>query len=540
MKYFIALCLSFFLIVPIHAQNGQEIKSVDQQLIIWLKDGADIFKLLESVNAEMDSRRAYYYIKPLGLKHNIHLISLPYWRTEKASDLQHFKNKKEILHVQYDALTNDRLEPNDLNYPEQWTLEQIDMPEAWELSTGGLTVNGDTIVLAILDSGFDITHPDLKGNVWYNHFEIPNDSIDNDNNGYVDDYVAWNFRTDSNVHGLATHGHSVAGIAGASGNNEIGVTGVNWNIKLMLLDAKSISSIIEAYEYVIEQRERYNASGGTEGAFVVATNASWGIEYQFCDEQPVIRDLYDIMGSHGILTAGATANLHYNVDLYGDFPSTCPSDFLLTVTNTLMNDEKASNSAFGLTSVDMGVPGEGSFTLRLNDNYGSFGSNSAATPHLSGAIGLMYSLLCSEMATDALIHPADIARQVKEAMLIGVDPVTSLTSYTQTGGRLNVANSAEAILESCSINIGPLEILELSPNPTDDILKLTYQSPDFEEHIIFVHNAVGQLVYREPFIPNMFVEKSYEFDVKPLAAGVYTISLQGDNRMVSKKFVVVD
>ncbi len=540
MKYLIALCLSFLLIIPVDAQNLQEIESVDQQFIIWLDKGADILEFLENANVEMNNRRGFQYIKPLGQKHNIHLIGAPVSESAKESLLQLFKNQKEVLHVQLDALTNDRLEPNDLNYPEQWTLEQIDMPEAWELSTGGLTVNGDTIVLAILDSGFDIAHPDLKGNVWYNHFEIPNDSIDNDGNGYIDDYVAWNFRNDSNVHGLSTHGQSVAGIAGASGNNQIGVTGVNWNVKLMLLDAKSISSIIEAYEYVIDQRERYNASEGAEGAFVVATNASWGIENQFCDEQPIIRDLYDVMGSHGILTAAATANSHYNVDLFGDFPSTCPSDFLLTVTNTIMNDEKAANSAFGLTSVDMGVPGEDSYTIRLNDGYGSFGSNSAATPHLSGAIGLMYSLLCSEMAADALIHPADIAREVKEALLTGVDPVTSLTSYTQTGGRLNVANSAEAILESCSINIGPLEILELSPNPTDNLLKMTYQSPDFEEHIIFVHNAIGQLVYQERFIPSMFVEKSYELDVTPLAAGVYTISLQGDNRMVSKKFVVVD
>ena len=538
MKYLIALSLFLLVVFNVSAQESALPETVDQRLIVWLAEKVNVNDFLLQLNAQKKNTLHYQHLKTLGRKHNIHLLELPP-ANEKASALQHLRQHKDVLQVQFDADTDLRLEPNDLNYPEQWTLEKIDMPDAWELSTGGLTINGDTIVIAILDSGFDITHPDLKDNVWYNHAEIPNDSIDNDNNGYIDDYTGWNFRDDSNEHGLSTHGHAVAGIIGASGNNNLGVTGINWNIKLMLLDSKTISSIIAAYEYIIDQRERYNASGGSEGAFVVGTNASWGIENQFCDEQPIIRDLYDVMGSHGILTAAATANSNYNVDLYGDFPSTCASDYLLTVTNTLMNDEKYSNSAFGLTSVDMGVPGEDSYTLRLNDDYGNFGSNSAAAPHLTGAIGLLYSLLCEDMATDALVHPADVARQVRDALLNGVDPINALSAFTKTGGRLNVANSAELILGSCMINIGPLGILEMTPNPTTDLLKVFYQSPDFSEHIFWVHNAVGQLVFRESFIPAIFNEKLFELDTTSFAAGVYTFSIQGSNRMVSKKFVVV-
>jgi subtilisin family serine protease len=538
MKYIIALALFLLMVFNVSGQDYVIPESINQRLIVWLDQKVLIDDFLLQLNANKNTSHQYQHLKTLGRKHNIHLLELPPY-SNKASALDHIRKHKSILQVQFDANTELRLEPNDLNYPEQWTFEKIDMPDAWELSTGGITINGDTIVIAILDSGFDITHPDLKDNVWYNHAEIPNDSIDNDNNGYIDDYVGWNFRDDSNEHGLSTHGHSVAGIIGARGNNNIGVTGINWHIKLMLLDTKTISSIIAAYEYIIDQRERYNASGGSEGAFVVSTNASWGIENQFCDEQPIIRDLYDVMGSYGILTAAATANSNYNVDLFGDFPSTCPSEYLLTVTNTVMNDEKYSNSAFGLTSVDMGVPGEDSYTLRLNDNYGNFGSNSAATPHLTGAIGLLYSLLCAEMATDALVHPEDIARQVRDALLNGVDPINALSAYTKTGGRLNVANSAELMLGSCMINIGPLSILEMNPNPTADLLKVFYQSPDFSEHIFWVHNSVGQLVFRDSFIPSMFNEKIYELDVTSFSAGVYTMSIQGSNRMVSKKFVVV-
>jgi subtilisin family serine protease len=491
------------------------------------------------INAFLSAHNQLQFTKTLGKQRNIHLFQHQPTKVNKDYLLQQLIRDKDILHVQFNAQVNNRTIPNDLNYPEQWDMDKIAMPEAWALSTGGLTTNGDTIVIAILDSGFDITHPDLTGNVWHNHADIPGDSIDNDGNGYIDDHDGWNFREDSNIHGLSTHGHAVSGIAGASGNNNIGVTGINWNIKLMLLDTKTISSIIAAYEYLLDLRQKYNESNGTEGAFVVATNASWGIENQFCDDQPIIRDLYELMGAQGILTAAGTANTNYNVDLYGDFPTACTSDYLITVTNTLMNDEKAQQSGFGPVSIDMGVPGDDTYTIRLNSGYGVLGDNSAATPHLTGAIGLMYSILCSEMAADALVNPSSIAREIKDALMQGVDPITGLSDLTKTGGRLNVANSGYLVLDKCQISTGPLGITKVSPNPASEKIKIEFQSPDFNKYTFLIHNTFGQLIFEETVTPNLFSVKVHDIEVKYLATGLYTLSIRGNNRMVSEKFLVV-
>ena len=291
--------------------------------------------------------------------------------------------------------------PDDSFFSDQWDMAKIGLPDVWETTTGGLTVNGDTIVVAVLDSGFDIDHPDLRDNIWQNLEEIPNDNIDNDNNGYIDDIYAWNFRDSSNIHHLHAHGHSVAGIVGAKGNNGLGVTGVSWNVKVMVLDTKAISDIISAYEYVIDQRQRYNESNGTKGAFVVATNASFGKDRAFCEEYPVWGGMYDLMGEVGILTGAGTANSSWDVEEFGDMPTTCTSDFIITTLNTNEADEKHSGSAYGGVSIDIGSPGQGSFTIKLNDDYGDFGGNSAAAPHLTGAIGLLYSVPCPEIADGA-------------------------------------------------------------------------------------------------------------------------------------------
>lgn len=537
-KLSIALLMSLFLNTTIFTQSSNNSNTFENQIIVQLKPSQNIQPFLENKTSTIPGA-AIKSTKLLSQKRNIHLLDLDFSPIGKKPFLQALKNSPEVLHAQWNQQVEFRLEPNDPQYGEQWSLERIKVPDAWEINTGGLTVNGDTIVIAILDSGFDITHQDLLENIWFNHAEIPGDNIDNDNNGYVDDYAGWNFIADTNEHGLATHGHAVAGIAGAKGNNAIGVTGVNWNIKMMVLDVKTISSIIAAYEYLLDQRLKYNESNGASGAFVVATNASWGIEDQFCSEQPIIRDLYDEMGAVGILTAAGTANTHYNVDQFGDFPTTCPSEYLLTVTNTEMNDEKANNSGFGVNSIDMGVPGDDSHTTRLNNNYGSFGSNSAAAPHLTGAIGLLYSILCQEMAEQALTSPASIAKQVRDALLEGVDPVFDLSEYTKTGGRLNVVNSAEILLNSCNILTGPLEIIQLSPNPASSNLKIVYQSPDFEEYTLLLHDALGRLIYTASAKPDKFQEKAFEIDVSGLSAGLYTVSIRNTNRMTSEKVIVI-
>ena len=524
--------LTMFNLIVSGQDNAHQ--KIDNQIIIHLKESVNIKYFLQSID---QNKLQLSHLKNLGIRHNIHLFQIDLGDNNKASLLSLISLNKNVIAAQFNYVINYRNEPNDFFYPEQWDMEKINLPETWELSTGGVTANGDTIVLAILDSGFDISHPDLKDNVWQNNAEIPSDGIDNDGNGYIDDYYGWNFKTNSNEHGIAGHGHGVAGIMGAKGNNQIGITGVNWNIKLLLLDAGDSEEVIAAYEYILDLRHRYNTSNGQEGAFVIASNASWGSPAS-CDDFPIIKDLFDTMGKEGILTVAATINEHLNIDQVEDFPTSCPSDYLLTVTNTSMSDEKVPNSGFGKISIDMGVPGDDVYTIKLNDDYGTLGGASAATPHLTGAVGLLYSIACTDIAVDALTHPAETALLFKKVLMEGVDPVFALQNYTASGGRLNVFNSAQLLSNECKINIGDLNILNVYPNPVSAELTVEYQAPDFEDYFINIYNVLGQIVFKDKVSPSLFSKKLYKIEVERFPSGLYTFEISRNNNRVVKKFVV--
>lgn len=186
--------------------------------------------------------------------------------------------------------------PDDNEFPNQWSKHNtgqnggtpdadIDAPEAWDITTGGLTALGDTIVVAVVDGGMMLTHPDLAPNLWTNYNEIPGNNIDDDNNGYVDDINGWDaYSSDGSIPSNG-HGTHVAGIIGAKGNNGSQVAGVNWNVKLMAIGGSSgtTSIVLEAYGYALDQRALYDSTNGALGAFVVATNSSFGVDNADCN-----------------------------------------------------------------------------------------------------------------------------------------------------------------------------------------------------------------------------------------------------------------
>lgn len=349
--------------------------------------------------------------------------------------------------------------PNDPQFPDQWQYintqytpdADIDMDLAWDIATGGLTPDGDTIVACVIDDGINLNHPDFMDNLWVNHAEIPNNGIDDDNNGYVDDYYGWDTGSESdNVGDGGGHGTPVAGIVGAKGNNGIGVAGVNWNVKLMIVQGGTgvESEVLAAYSYPLSARKRYNATDGVEGAFVVSTNASWGIDQGQPSDAPLWCAFYDTLGVHGILNCGATANRDFNIDVIGDLPTGCTSEFLISVTNMNWDDEKVNQAGYGLQSVDLGAFGAGTWTTSQN-SYGSFGGTSGATPHVTGTIALMYSAPCPQMIGIAKSNPGAAAAMIRDYIYFGVDPNASLEGITVTGGRLNVANAMEELMLNC-------------------------------------------------------------------------------------------
>jgi subtilisin family serine protease len=321
----------------------------------------------------------------------------------------------------------------------------IDAPEAWEISKGGFSGLGDTIVVAIVDGGCELTHSDLD--YWYNHREIPNNGIDDDLNGYVDDYRGWNAYGNNGTIPSSSHGTHVAGITGAKGNNSLGVAGVNWYVKTMPIAASSSSEavVILGYGYVLEMRSLYNETNGQYGAFVVATNASFGVDNGQPANFPLWCAIYDSLGVQGVISCGATANANTNIDEVGDIPTACPSPYLITVTNTTNTDAKNSGAAYGLTTIDLGAPGTSVLSTYTGNGYSSLTGTSMATPQVTGVVALMVSAANSVLINQYKTNPGPTALQFKQMLLDNTDPVPSLLGKTVTGGRLNALNAVLAV-----------------------------------------------------------------------------------------------
>lgn len=446
-----------------------------------------------------------------------------------------------IAYVTPNRTLKTRTTPNDPEYASaRDNLLRTGFEQAWRLTTGGQTSDGQRIVVAILDAGFDISHPDLRNNLWRNAGEVPGDGLDNDNNGYVDDLHGWDMTMDQNSYPVSTHGTQVTGILGAQGNNRQGLAGTNWNLEMMLFSIGSVANVIEAYGYVLEQRQRYNQSGGREGAFVVATNASFGIEGETCADFPGWGVLYDELGQAGILTAASTANRSWDVDQVGDMPTDCPSDYIIGVTNLGTTDQLHTSAAFGRQSVDMAAPGEGSFTTLPNERYGSFSSTSAAAPFVTGAIALLYATPCAAFLEQVRTQPAAAALKIRDVLLESTSPNPSLAFRTATGGTLNVAEAQRLLTDACTADsAGNFKITQLYPNPAVRQLTLETNAVVFSaEAQVELYDACGRLLRQETPFRLGGTPVKLRVEVEGLPPGWYFLRLTERTRVAEAKFLI--
>ncbi len=379
------------------------------------------------------------------------LASLQYNKLVKLAQFNHRVEQRSIV-------------PDDPYFSQQWNMlntgqsggtagDDIDATDAWAINHNNITANGDTIVIAVIDGyeggGFDITHEDI--NFFVNNHEIPGNDIDDDNNGYIDDYNGWNaFDENGNIQPFGntdSHAMHVSGIAAATGNNSKGVAGVCWGAKVLRVVGGSgvESQVVEAYSYVREMRRLYNVTHGAQGAFVVATNSSFGINGgvggAHHTDFPVWCAMYDSMGAVGILSAAATANTSWNIDVADDLPTGCPSKFLISVTNTTNTDQLQGQAAWGDTSVDLGAPGTGIYSAEASGNYGIMTGTSMASPHVAGTVAAMFAAACPGLLTNYQMYPDSVALLIKQFLLDGTNRLPVLYNKTVTGGRLNLYNA---------------------------------------------------------------------------------------------------
>ncbi len=441
---------------PSIAQN--ETKNViPNRFIVECAEGFDLKKWVQSKSLKINE------IRPIFKKYNYWLLEFSGGKRNQQKQIKLLQSTQGIVHVQQDMYARFRRLPDDEFIPDQWALDLIEVAKVWDITTGGTTQDGREIVVAVIDDGYDIDHEDIVDNLWVNTAEIPDNDLDDDGNGYEDDYFGLHLPSQTDNHLEIDHGTSVAGIVGAKGNNTIGMSGINWDIKIMHLSLArstgstggSVSDIIEAYQYALDQREKYNDTNGAEGAFVVATNFSGGIEQAFPDDVPMWCPIYEELGRAGIINISAVANEDINVEIEGDIPSLCSSDFLITTTNTDINDQKIVSAAFGSLSVDLGAPGEDALSTIKDNRYREFSGTSSSAPHVAGVAALLYSLPCTNLLEMAKEDPPVAALLVKRAILDGVNLNADLSGITVTGGRLNAYNAfvqldKEApVLESC-------------------------------------------------------------------------------------------
>ena len=300
--------------------------------------------------------------------------------------------------------------PNDTLYPELWGLDAISAPLAWDVTQGS-----NAVVVAVVDSGADVTHPDLDANIWTNSGEVAN-GLDDDANGLVDDLKGWDFASgDANVNDTNGHGTHVSGTIGAEGHNAAGVTGVNWRVKVMPL--RTGNSTLSGL--AIEQAFRYACA---EGAQVV--NGSFGSS----SPDPFIRDA--IEDCPGTLFVFAAGNESGNNDAQPRYPCNYPVENIVCVAASEVDDTLAPFSNYGTTNVDLAAPGADILSTIPGGGFDYFDGTSMASPHVAGAAALVLSH-----------RPALTPIELKSTLLLSVDKKSAYSGAVKTGGRLNVARA---------------------------------------------------------------------------------------------------
>jgi len=304
--------------------------------------------------------------------------------------------------------------PNDERYAEQWGPAKISAPEAW-----GVTQGSDAVIVGIVDSGIDYTHPDLRARMWRNPAEIA-DGIDNDGNGFVDDIHGVDCRNrDGDPMDDNNHGTHVAGIIAADTNNGIGIAGVDRRARLMALkflgaDGRGfLSDAIRCIDYAIAHD-------------VSVTNHSWGTT----TNSRALRDVFARAAAADQIAVTSAGNAGVSTDTSPHYPSGFELDSIIAVGSSSQLDSLAASSNYGVRSVDIAAPGVGILST-VRGGYANKSGTSMATPHVTGTVALLRAA-----------YPGIGIEAVRRRLMFGADRPSEIEGRV-AWGRLNVARSLE-------------------------------------------------------------------------------------------------
>ncbi len=375
---------------------------------------------------------------------NYYLISLPP-SLSIVEALRFFQRHAAVEHVEPNLLIPVKAVPNDPEFSTQWSLHNtgqtggaddadIDAVEAWDIEQGTTQV-----VIAIIDTGVDYTHEDLAANIWQNPGEIPDNGIDDDANGYIDDTMGWDFVDsfggavgedfeipDNDPMDRHGHGTHVAGIAGAVTNNSLGIAGVTWNCTIMPVRAgykdQSGGGILESDDAA--QAIVYAAENGAQ-----VINLSWG-DYQTSN---LIRDAMAFATTRGALICAAAGNENSSDRIY---PAASENDAVLAVGALDNKDKKSSFSNYG-DWVHVSAPGAGIYSTHLNNSYRFMSGTSMAAPHVAGVAALLFSFF-----------PDLSPLEIKSRIMRSVDMLPDLAGKSITSGRINAHTALSGMYET--------------------------------------------------------------------------------------------
>jgi subtilisin family serine protease len=308
--------------------------------------------------------------------------------------------------------------PNDPRFPELYGMRNtgqtggtpgadIRATNAWDVFTGD-----PNLKIGVIDTGVDYNHPDLAANVWTNPGEIPGNNLDDDNNGYVDDIHGYDFvNNDGDPFDDNGHGTHCSGTIAGVGDNNVGVTGVNWHAKI--IGIKFLSA---------------GGSGSTAGAiagvqYAIAvgcklTSNSWGGG----GFSQALLDVINAAGAAGQLFVAAAGNSSANTDVSPHYPSSYNSPYVIAVAATDHNDNLASFSNFGATTVDLAAPGVAILSCQPGGGYQLLSGTSMATPHVAGVVGLAmgrFPNAANLFIKDLILNSADVKPQLAGKVLTG-------------------------------------------------------------------------------------------------------------------------